>query len=191
MAPPDSISDLPSPLPLRLLCPAKINLHLRVGPRREDGFHPLLSWMAAVGLYDTLVFDAAEGPPHAPASPVVLTCDRPDLPTDGRNLVVRVAEAWAAEVAGTGGALRPLKASLAKRIPVGAGLGGGSWDAARALLGVDRAWRTGRPAEELSAFAARFGSDLSFFLFGPSSVCAGAVKSSARSPGRGRRGRCW
>jgi 4-diphosphocytidyl-2C-methyl-D-erythritol kinase len=67
----------------------------------------------------------------------------------------------------------PLLVRLTKRIPTGAGLGGGSSDGARALQAVNRLWRTDRPADELSAFAARFGSDLPFFLFGPSSVCTG------------------
>src|SRR4051812_35024349 len=89
---------------MRLLCPAKINLHLRVGPRRGDGFHPLLSWMCTVGLFDTLTLEPVDAPDEAtgsprvvgdlPGVPVTLTCDAPDLPCDARNLVVRVAAAW-------------------------------------------------------------------------------------------------
>lgn len=169
-------SDPSAPRGMRLLCPAKVNLHLRVGPRRGDGFHPLLSWMVTVGLFDTLLLERIDAPAAAAAPGVALSCDRPDLPCDGRNLVVRVAAAWLAEAgpAALGGGLR---AVLQKRIPVGAGLGGGSSDAARAILGVNRMMaaesRATRTADELSAFAARFGSDLPFFLFGPSSACAG------------------
>jgi 4-diphosphocytidyl-2C-methyl-D-erythritol kinase len=153
------------------------------------------------------------------AAPIELVCDRPDLPCDGRNLVVRVATvfdelsraAWGddgpplsdqgaaavkhliAAKAGSelvGGNERAalgigedaevtrlrgsrLRAVLQKQIPVGAGLGGGSSDAARTLLGLNRLYRAGRAVDDLSAFAARFGSDLSFFLYGPSSICTG------------------
>src|SRR3954470_20887646 len=75
---------------LSVRCPAKINLHLRVGPVRADGFHPLLSWMCTVGLFDNLELNAA--PAGSPL--VTLSCDDPSLPTDERNLVVRIARAW-------------------------------------------------------------------------------------------------
>ena len=202
---------------MRLLAPAKINLHLRVGPRRADGFHPLLSWMTTVGLFDSLILQQqAAGDSFAPgqgrdandpavgragsgvSAPVVLVCDQPSLPCDERNLVVRTALAWREETARFRSSVPPaqsdygdamgqqraraadglrlvggLRATLQKRIPIGAGLGGGSSDAARTLIGLNRLWRTGRAADDLSAFAARFGSDLSFFFHGPSSVCRG------------------
>src|SRR5580704_2708014 len=93
---------------MRLLCPAKINLHLRVGPCRADGFHPLLSWMCTVGLFDTLMLGLSGAPaPAVPTGtaatgratesvgvPIALECDPPGLPCDERNLVVRVARAW-------------------------------------------------------------------------------------------------
>src|SRR5690349_6115523 len=79
---------------LRLLAPAKINLHLRVGPRRSDGFHPLLSWMATIGLFDTLSFTAGlltDSVMQDRSDGVVMTCDDPSLPCDDRNLVVKAA----------------------------------------------------------------------------------------------------
>lgn len=200
-------------------CPAKVNLHLRVGPARADGFHPLLTWMCTVGLFDTLTmravdrgsmpsFSAADVTPLT--SPIRLTCDPPTVPADDRNLVVRVVRAWdealqSAGIASSGRvgastASRRVAASLAKRTPVGAGLGGGSSDAAFALLLAARLWGsptdggvgdgganhstdndggTGEagpsPAavDALSAVAARFGSDIPFFLRGPSAVCTG------------------
>lgn len=201
----------PRPRAVTVGCPAKLNLHLRVGPPRADGFHPLLTWMVTAGLFDTLrlrVREAAAagaaGPTGEPASDVVrLTCDPPTLPADERNLVVRAVRAWGeaareglAERVTTGTAPRlpPIDAALAKRTPAGAGLGGGSSDAAFALLAADRLW-TGRrwPAgepravDELSAFAARLGSDVPFFLHGPSGVCAGrgeVVRPVARPAAR-------
>src|SRR3954468_12131131 len=96
-----------SPLPsrvLRVLAPAKLNLHLRVGPLSADGFHPLLTWMCTAGLFDTLTFvrgarssDADRAAPPADATPECfsLSTDHPTLPTDRRNLVVKVATALA------------------------------------------------------------------------------------------------
>jgi 4-diphosphocytidyl-2C-methyl-D-erythritol kinase len=132
----------------------------------------------------------------AQPAPVVLVCDLPGLPCDERNLVVRIAHAFREEVmrSGNGGKRvdgghgdtpdsisrrgrlaeeMGIHATLHKQIPVGAGLGGGSSDAARTLLGLNQLWEAGRAANDLSAFAARFGSDLSFFCHGPSSVCRG------------------
>ena len=125
--------------------------------------------MATVGFFDTLIL---EQPASSELSePVVLRCDRADLPCDDRNLVVRIARGWHEQER-----LPPsarVSIDLRKQIPMGAGLGGGSSDGAHALMGLNRLWRTARAANDLSAFAARFGSDLSFFFHGPSSVCRG------------------
>jgi 4-diphosphocytidyl-2-C-methyl-D-erythritol kinase len=109
---------------------------------------------------------------------IALRCDQPDLPCDRRNLVVKVGDAWAEEALhaislNASSDVFPVATELFKRIPAGAGLGGGSSDAARMLLGLNQLWNTGREANSLSGFAARFGSDLPFFFFGPSSVCSG------------------
>ena len=276
---------------MRLLAPAKINLHLRVGRRRDDGFHPLLTWMCTVGLFDTLTLrtTADAGTPAKPAPAANVRAgvgvdleiagggDRPDLPRGGDNLVVRIATAFLDELArepiaaprptpkgptfleeegvippgtapdrasgpsggeraasvgaapgkppgtvgerarGSGGgtvhspeaptpsdagagAARGSEASgrsrryvdeiapdlarvvigLDKRIPIGAGLGGGSSDAACALVGLDRMLSSGWSAEDLSAFAARFGSDVPFFVH-----VAHAGANSAACRGRG------
>src|SRR3954470_5624200 len=85
---------------MRVPAPAKINLHLRVGPRRDDGFHPLLTWMTTVGLFDTLeltehVESADGGGLDNRAGRLSLATSDPALPTDARNLVVRAASALA------------------------------------------------------------------------------------------------
>ncbi len=165
---------------MQLLAPAKINLHLRVGPRRADGFHPLLSWMCTVGLFDTLDLESLPGSADAHDSTrraVELTCDLPELPCDASNLVVRVVTAWMEEMRlgepSPASHLAGIRATLAKRIPMGGGLGGGSSDGAATLIGLNRLFDAGWSRQRLSDLAARFGSDLSFFFHGPSSVCTG------------------
>jgi 4-diphosphocytidyl-2-C-methyl-D-erythritol kinase len=156
--------------PLRLAPPAKINLHLRVGPPTPDGFHPLLSWMVTAALFDNLEFVPTDRPG------VSLLCDDPSIPCDGSNLIVKTASALLETVAASKETRRivpGLQAALQKRIPVGAGLGGGSSDGAFALLGLNHFLGLNWPPQRLSDFAARFGSDLSFFFHGPSSICTG------------------
>ena len=160
---------------MKLLAPAKINLHLRVGRRRDDGFHPLLSWMCTIGLFDNLTIEPVQVDPLAGSDSVTLTCDLPDLAVDQTNLVVRTGAGFlaAARAGQNVPATAGFHATLAKRIPMGAGLGGGSSDGARTLLGLNHHFRTGWSANVLSAFAARFGSDMPFFIHGPSSICRG------------------
>jgi 4-diphosphocytidyl-2-C-methyl-D-erythritol kinase len=166
---------------MRLNAPAKINLHLRVGPRRSDGFHPLLTWMVTVGLFDTLELNPVDSPGggwiDGSAAGLTLATDEPALPTDARNLVVRAAVALAdtrARRVGEGPlAKNPVSAFLNKRIPAGAGLGGGSADAAATLIGLNRLWDAGLSAAELASIGATLGSDVPFFFHGPSSVCSG------------------
>src|SRR5436190_289022 len=76
---------------MRVTAPAKINLHLRVGPPTADGFHPLVSWMTTVGLFDILDFTQTDDPSAPPG--VRLRCDDPSVPTDASNLVVKTATA--------------------------------------------------------------------------------------------------
>jgi 4-diphosphocytidyl-2-C-methyl-D-erythritol kinase len=151
---------------MRLLAPAKLNLHLRVGPRDEaSGYHPLSSWLCTIGLFDTLTIRPSDGPD----APIILSCDDPTLPCDSSNLVLRAALALAQRATPQ----RRCGIFLAKRIPIGAGLGGGSSDAARTLLGLNRFWNLGLPLTELHPIAAQLGSDVPFFLHGPSSICTG------------------
>jgi len=130
-----------------------------------DGFHPLLTWMCTVGLYDTLDVSAQT----AVSRQVTLACSDPQLPTDGRNLVVKAAHAFldAFSVNAT------VCAALQKRIPAGGGLGGGSSDAAAMLMGLRRIFGRGGSDGVLSPLAVRLGSDVPFFLQGPSAICSG------------------
>src|SRR5687768_15440642 len=123
---------------MRVVAPAKINLHLRVGRVRADGFHPLLTWMCTVELFDSLTLVRGENRAmgETPASSTAagdqrgewfsLSTDHPSLPADGRNLVTQVATALADTLGGRGegpaGRRERVSAYLNKRIPQGAGL---------------------------------------------------------------------
>jgi 4-diphosphocytidyl-2-C-methyl-D-erythritol kinase len=155
---------------MRVLAAAKINLDLRVGRRRADGFHPLASWMATVGLFDKLTFARARGDGREAGAPLVdLVVDGSDLSADSSNLVCRAA----ARVAEFAGRPLPTSVTLGKTIPIGAGLGGGSSDAARTLLAMDRLWELRLSRDDLRVLAASLGSDVSFFLDEPSAYCTG------------------
>ena len=144
-------------------CPAKLNLFLEVVRRRPDGYHDLDTVMQAIDLYDDLHIEPRPGPA------LTLECSDPSLPTDGRNLVIRAAQALRERAGCRGGAhLR-----LVKRIPSEAGLGGGSSDAAGAIAGLARAWRLGLSSAELADVAAAVGSDVAFFLTGGAAHCTG------------------
>ncbi len=139
---------------LRAGAPAKINRELRVGPRRPDGFHEIRSRFAAIDLEDGLEAGPGEG--------LELACEPSGLPTDPSNLVVRAALALAERY----GVEPRASLRLEKRIPIGAGLGGGSTDAAATLRLLCRFWRLTPSEPELSALAATLGSDVPFFLAG-------------------------
>ena len=152
-----------APAGLHVLAPAKVNLALGVLERRPDGFHEIRSIAMAVGLFDELRMAPADG------SAVELTCNHPDLPCDDRNLVIQAARALANRAGTTAGA----RIELHKRIPVAAGLGGGSSDAAAALRGLNRLWRTGLTDDELAGMGAELGSDVPLFFALPAARVAG------------------
>jgi 4-diphosphocytidyl-2-C-methyl-D-erythritol kinase len=135
-----------------IFAPAKLNLFLAVTGRRADGFHDLVSLVVKLDFGDTLRMEPAEG--------FSLTCDHPDVPCDESNLVLRAARAFAAATKWEGGA----KVFLEKRIPVGAGLGGGSSDAVSTLRGLATLSARFLETTELEAIAAQLGSDCPLFL---------------------------
>ncbi|CAN5673436.1 4-(cytidine 5'-diphospho)-2-C-methyl-D-erythritol kinase [soil metagenome] len=143
---------------LRTRAPAKLNLTLAVGPRAEDGFHPLRSVFARLALADELAVDPA---PAAGADVLTVGGDY-ECPVEG-NLVLR-AFSLLREAAGL--PLPPLSAQLVKRIPVGGGLAGGSSDGAAALELAARAWGIGLSPEWAAELESRLGSDVPFFARG-------------------------
>jgi len=147
--------------PIRLPSRAKINLGLRVGAARSDGFHDIETVLHEIELCDHLEF--------APGSGLRLHCSTPDLPTSSRNLVVRAA--WA--LAGRTGIEPQALIELEKNIPLGSGLGGGSSNAACTLQGLNRFWTAGLSRESLRSLAGDVGSDVPFFLEGGTQLATG------------------
>ena len=233
----------------QLLAPAKINLHLRVGSLSTDGFHPLLTWMCTVSLFDKLTFSYADSPLavgdkrtdislSAESNQfnrlIDLSCSDPTLPCDESNLICRCGKVLAEEIikqtdrpgsatreeqrlsnesvtndgiaTGAIGAelqrvesergrlgLRAVRIFLDKKIPTGAGLGGGSSDGATAMLGLNRTWAASPQQmldrHHLAQLSSQCGSDLPFFFYGESSICTGRGQFVKPSP-RPRVGWC-
>jgi len=146
---------------MRLTVPAKVNLHLAVGRRRRDGYHSLVTLFHTVGLCDELVL--------GPARDLRFRASGLPSPAGSANLCVRAAALLRDCFAPGHGA----RIVLRKRIPAGAGLGGGSADAAATLAGLARLWKLRLPRRALAALAARLGSDVPFFLSGGAAVGKG------------------
>jgi 4-diphosphocytidyl-2-C-methyl-D-erythritol kinase len=133
--------------------PCKVNLLLNILGKRADGFHELETVMHPIDLCDVLVLERQ-------GTGIRLTCSEPSLPTDARNLVYRAAAAFLEAAKSTEG----LRLHLEKRIPLAAGLGGGSGNAATTLLGLNELFGGPLAAERLQSIAASLGSDVPFFL---------------------------
>jgi 4-diphosphocytidyl-2-C-methyl-D-erythritol kinase len=150
---------------MRWLAPGKINLHLRVGKRRSDGYHPLCSWLVTVGLFDRLVI-------KRDPSGFSLRCDDAAIPNDHRNLVYQAALACVGD-ARLGLEQLGFAVTLLKSIPPGSGLGGGSSDAAVMLVALNQLQKMGWAVDRLMAVGATIGSDVPFFFLAPSGVMTG------------------
>ena len=146
---------------------AKINLFLDVTGRRNDGYHELHSCMQTVGLCDTVSVEICT---DTDEKRITLTCSDPTLPTNNRNLVWRAAEAYLSEA---GIDNYRIHAHIEKRIPVFAGLGGGSADAAAMLRLLNRHFDGALPQEKLISMAAKLGADVPFCLTGGTCRCDG------------------
>jgi len=144
---------------LKLPSFAKINLTLRILGRRLDGYHEVATVLQSVSLCDEIVFELRDD------DRVSLTCDDHDIPVDENNLIVRAALALQAK--------RGVDIRVAKKIPPKGGLGGGSSNAAVALLALNRLWRLGLGDRDLTRIAARLGADVPFFLTGGTAAATG------------------
>jgi 4-diphosphocytidyl-2-C-methyl-D-erythritol kinase len=149
---------------MQLLAPAKINLSFEIKGRRADGFHEVETLMAPITLADRLSIERA-----GHDNEIRFSCDDPSLPGDDDNLVVRAAKLFRKHTKTTSG----IALALEKKIPHGAGLGGGSSDAATTLLGLDELFDAGLSHDALMKLAAELGSDVPFFIARSPAVCRG------------------
>ena len=148
---------------LKFKTPAKVNLGLHVHEKRRDGFHELETIFQMVSLFDDVELELL-------SSGIKLECDTPGIPTDDTNLVCQAALLLrkSYQVEGKGVSIR-----LKKKIPSGAGLGGGSGNAAGVLMGLNRLWDLNIEREKLFTLAAELGSDVPFFLTSPCALGKG------------------
>lgn len=149
---------------LRLRSPGKINFGLDIIRKRPDGFHELESIMVPLDVCDEMEFE-----PRDTGHGVTMECDAPGLPTDSGNLVIRAAVLLRRHASVTAGA----HIKLRKRVPIAAGMGGGSGNAAVALAGLNQLWQLALTREQLLPLAAMLGSDCALFLDPKPSFCHG------------------
>ncbi|MEI8372711.1 MAG: 4-(cytidine 5'-diphospho)-2-C-methyl-D-erythritol kinase [Planctomycetota bacterium] len=165
--------------------PAKLNLFFEVLGKRSDGYHEIETLMCPIGWYDTLCFQETS------SEDLELECQWgsvanggsgfEEVPRDGKNLVLRAVEL----VRRRTGTKQSARLRLIKRIPTAAGLGGGSSDAAAALVAANLGWKLGLSVPELASMAAELGSDVPFFLNRGPAVCRGRGERIEPTPGLG------
>jgi 4-diphosphocytidyl-2-C-methyl-D-erythritol kinase len=149
---------------MQVMAPAKINLSLRVLGRRSDGFHEIETFIAPISVCDEIKIEQRSG-----NQKIALHCDDPSVPKGEDNIVVRAANVFFQETKVSSGVSIVLK----KVIPHGAGLGGGSSDAASTLLALNQLFETNLPREALAKMAEMIGSDVPFFIFQSTAECKG------------------
>jgi 4-diphosphocytidyl-2-C-methyl-D-erythritol kinase len=149
---------------MQVFAPAKINLSLKILSQRKDGFHEIETLIAPVSLHDEIKIDKVDV-----GRRIKFRCDDPLVPRGEDNLVVRAANRFFAATK-----LTPaVSIELKKKIPHGAGLGGGSSDAAATLLALNQLFETSLTREELAKLGSEIGSDVPFFIFESAAICRG------------------
>jgi len=146
----------------RILAPAKINLFLRVTHKRPDGYHDLRSLMCCVGLYDVLTLEMRD-------SGITVTCPHPQVPEDARNLTHQAADLYFSHAGIAGG----VGITIDKHIPVAAGLGGGSSDAAAVLLALNRISGAPCSRRDLMVLGRRLGADVPYLIYRKPALATG------------------
>ncbi|MGZ3578755.1 MAG: 4-(cytidine 5'-diphospho)-2-C-methyl-D-erythritol kinase [Syntrophales bacterium] len=144
------------------LAPAKVNLYLRVLGKRSDGFHDISTLMQRISLYDELIFTRTD---HG----IRLSCPGSTIPEDNNNIVYRAADALLSRLPHPPG----IHITIRKRIPVGAGLGGGSSNAATALVTLNELMDFHYNTDDLMKIGAKLGADVPFFIFGRTAWASG------------------
>jgi len=149
---------------MQVFAPAKINLSLKILGRRENGFHDLDTLIAPISLYDEVRLDKGR-----PGKGIEFRCDDPSVPPGNDNLVVRAARAFFETTE-----IEPaVSIELQKKIPHGAGLGGGSSDAASVILALNELFDAKLSRQALARMAEPIGSDVPFFVFQSAALCKG------------------
>jgi 4-diphosphocytidyl-2-C-methyl-D-erythritol kinase len=149
---------------MQVLAPAKINLSLKILGRRNDGFHELDTLIAPISLCDEMRIDRGR-----PKKGIKFRCDDPSVPQGGDNLAVRAAKVFFETTK-----IEPaISIELKKKIPHGAGLGGGSSDAASVLLALSELFKANLSRETLAQISKPIGSDVPFFIFQSAALCKG------------------
>lgn len=171
----DARARMPRPAPVTVRVPAKVNLHLGVGPGRADGYHDLASVFQAVSLYDEVTATAAD-------ELSIEVAGATGVPVDDSNLAAKAARA----LASAAGVEPAVHLRLTKGIPVAGGMAGGSADAAAALVACDALWGTGVDRSTLAALAAVLGSDVPFALQGGNALGTGRGDLLSPILGRGQ-----
>lgn len=160
-----------------LLAAAKINLYLEIVGDRPDGFHELIMVMQSLSLADRVTVRSIG------IDDIRVRCDHPLVPTDDTNLAYRAAALLAQRFPGVMAKLGGVEITLEKRIPVGAGLAGGSGNGAAVLVGLDMLWQLGLTQAELQELAAALGSDMPFCISGGTALATGRGNSLTRCRG--------
>jgi 4-diphosphocytidyl-2-C-methyl-D-erythritol kinase len=143
--------------------PAKINLRLDILGKRRDGYHEIMTWIYPISLADELHIEKVD------TAKITISCTHPDLSVGKENLAYRAAALFLKEGALSGG----VQIEIIKRIPIAAGLGGGSSDAAAVLKGMDMLWNSNVPLDGLMEMGAQLGADVPFFIFGKGALMGG------------------
>jgi 4-diphosphocytidyl-2-C-methyl-D-erythritol kinase len=165
---------------VRVRAPGKINVFLEVGDVKDDGYHDVATAYQAVSLYEEMTATAADDITLEVSARGPVDID--GVPTDNRNLAVRAARL----LAETAGIDRGVHLSIVKAVPVAGGMGGGSADAAAALVACDALWGLGMPTSELVRLAAQLGADVPFALLGGTAVGTGRGDELSPALARGR-----
>lgn len=147
---------------IQIAAPAKINLFLEILGKRPDGYHEIETIMQEISLCDYISLEDYD-------KEVKFTCTNPKLPTGEDNLILKAVRLFQKEL----GIHRGVRIHLDKRIPIGAGLGGGSSDAVATLLGLNKLWHAGYDKKQLVILAEKLGSDTPFFVMGNTALCKG------------------
>ena len=147
---------------MRILSPAKINLFLLITEKRSDGYHNLASLMCCIKLYDTVLLTFG-------SKSTTVSCAHPDVPEDETNLAFKAVDIFQKALGGYNG----IKIIIEKKIPVAAGLGGGSSNAAAVLLGLNRHYGYPFPKDDLMKMGLSIGADVPFFIYKKPVIASG------------------